>query len=300
MINLMKMNFYRLLHTHSMYVVLFITLCMSGVSSYMSLLDTEIEQQWQEQQVQTDDTEDASGASEDQEGHGLVMVQKVEPEEVDFGIAVAVPETDNGIPASFLEHFCADIGSGLLLIFFSIAASLFFYAEEKSGFVKNISGQTKYKPNIYLSKMIPMCGYFFVSMVCYGLVQFAFLKYHYGNEIAFGMDSFGKAMQVIGLQFLLHAAFISGVMMLVTVCKSTAVSITIGILAACGFGSILTGFVQKALDIDINPYLLHSNIQLVNWDAPRTDLLHALGIGIVFLLLYNLIGTVWFTKKDVR
>lgn len=297
MINLMKMNFYRLLHTHSMYVVLLITLCMSGVSTYMSFLDTEIKQ------VQPPVSADTS---KEDDGFQLVMAQKVdpaqekEPEEVDFGIYVASPEMKDGKPASFLEHFCADIGSGLLLIFFSIAASLFFYAEEKSGFVKNISGQTKYKANIYLAKLIPMCGYFLISMFCYGLVEFTFLKFHYGSSISFGMDSLGKAMQVIGLQFLLHAAFISGVIMLVTVCKSTAVSITVGILAACGFSSILVGFMQKAWDIDLNPYLLHKNIQMVKWDAPRTDMLHALVIGIVCLLLYNLAGTVWFTKKDVR
>ncbi len=288
MINLTKMNIYRMLHMKSMYIVLFCLLAFGAFGAYVSNLEISGKLDQIAQQAEEEETQILAG----------VEISK-EPETSGFGINVERPVSDGNSQLDFQEYFCADISSGLMLIFFSIATALFVYAEEKTGFVKNISGQTRHKAYIYLSKLGALLLYYLISMVFYGILLFIMLKYFHGSELAFGMEHAGRAFRTVSLQFLLHTAFASGLVMLVTICKSTTIAITIGILSACGFGTIITNGLNQLLNLDLSGWMVSRNVQLAGFNASRGDMSHALTAGILFLILYNVAGTYWFVKKDV-
>lgn len=296
MLNLIRMNTYRILHTKCMLVVFLFMLLMSGLSTYMTVhfsTYTTVHVEKIEEQVQQEAQDNGSTAVKIEGKDANEAMQS------DFGLAVNEPPKGDWKMPTFLSYFCTEIQSGLLLIFFTIAASLFIHAEDKTGFVKNIAGQTRHKYDIYLAKIVSLCFYFLGSMICYGLVRFCMMKYYCGSEFKFGIDQLNRAVLVLGVQLLLHLVFMNGLAMLLTICKSTAVAITVGILSACGFGSIFTDALDQVFHIKIDPWLVYHNIKLVGIDTRPADLLHALSVGMLFFILYNLIGTVWFVKKDV-
>ena len=52
-------------------------------------------------------------------------------------------------------------------------------------------------------------------------------------------------------------------------------------------------------DFDISKYYISTNILKVNMDAQADILKFALGIGIVYFILYNVLNVLWFAKKDI-
>lgn len=281
MLNLLRMNLYRLLRTRGMFVLLIITMSFGIVSAAMEAMEMNSEPI--KVTVGNRETGEESNA----------------PDEGVFGVYVSTPVSEDGGIPSFLQFYCADMSSGIILIFLTIAAVLFVHGEEKSGFIKNIAGQVKRKHDIYLSKFLILAGYIFIAMLLYGVVQFCTLRLHYGPEFAFGSGQLGDALPCFGAQILMHLAFISGIMMLTEVTKSSAAGISVGIVALCGLGRIVTGLLYKILKLDIDRYLLVTNINSISFGADAAELGLGIGAAAVYCALYHGIGILWFTKKDI-
>lgn len=281
MLNLLRMNLYRMFHTKSMLFLVVLSLVTAAFSAYMSSVELE-------------DVQTVVGMVTSE----VVEVREAEP--ADFGIYVETPLPEEGRPAAFLKYFCADLSSGILLIFLTIAAALFINSEEKFGFIKNITGQTKSRWHIYAAKLFVLLGYIVTDMLCYGLGLFSMLKILHGNEMYFGMEILGESLRIIGIQILLYTAFISGIIMLTTICKSTAVSIAVGILVTCSFGIMtISSLFEKLFDMNIKSCMLMNHIRTLTFGASVDTLWTAFAAGVVFTVLYNGIGTGWFVKRDI-
>lgn len=96
-------------------------------------------------------------------------------------------------------------------------------------------------------------------------------------------------------------AFISGLLLVTELTKSTAAGVTIGLLGIMGFGMLFVAIVQKIFNTDFNisKYYISTNILKVNMDAGADVFKFALGIGIVYFILYNVLNVLWFSKRDV-
>lgn len=275
MLNLLRMNLYRMLHARSMWVLLILTVSLSVFSAIMSTVSFE---QVKEQKMQVQE--------EATEGTGS------------FGIYIQTPESETGEAPPFLRFYTADLASGFLLIMLIIAVVLFVNGEDKSGFVKNIAGQTKNKYQLYLSKTIILAGYTLLNMLAYGVGQYVTLKLYYPNMV-FGAALFSESLLLFGMDFLLYMAFVSGLIMLTSVFRNSAVGITAGMLTACGFGRIISGFVEKIFQLDINPYFIISNINSMQNGVASKNILTAFLCGAAFFLLYNFLGAILFQKRDI-
>lgn len=295
MLNLLRMNLYRLLHTKCMCVLLILIIMMGVFSSYMETVDIEKNG---EATVESNETsaDFMSGFSD-----GVSMEDEEESSviELEFGIYVDSPMMENGKPAPLLKHIMADLASGVTLIFITIATVLFVNGEDKSGFVKNIAGQTKHKCNIYISKLLVLILYTLVALILYGFVQCMVLLIYYKGNIAFGMNLLGEALGLVGIHILLYVAFISGLIMLTSICRNTTMGITLGILASCGFSQLIYSGINIIFNIDLSKYSVVTNINSIAFDAGSKVIICAVVIGIVFNILYNVLGTMWFTKRDV-
>lgn len=277
MFNLIKMNLYRMIHTTNIYVLMIISiLCALLTVSMISAYD---DFQTIEEQMESVTEDDHMN--------------------ITFGITSNVPINDDGTIPNFLEYYLADIASGIVLVFLIIGSVLFVNREAKSGFVKNIVTQTKYRVNIYISKLITLIIYVVASLIIYGVAEYIMLMIYYKGDMTFGIAFFDDFIVRFLLFVLLYVAFISGITMLTTITKSTTLGITIGMLVVMGGASIIYTFIYNKLDFDITKYTITNNINNLNMMTSSNDLLKIFFVGIGFTIVYNLIAMIFFTKKDV-
>ncbi|MCM1258055.1 MAG: hypothetical protein NC307_09410 [Roseburia sp.] len=128
-------------------------------------------------------------------------------------------------------------------MFLTIGCVIYFNGEIKSGFLKNIAGQTKHKTDIFLSKVFVNAVYVLVAMVIYGVVQFFSLWFLLKDEYVFrfGAENIKETGALLLVMCVLFLAFLGGMSMLTTVLKSTAASITVGVffsLIYYGLGAV--------------------------------------------------------------
>lgn len=254
---------------------------------------------------QEDGNIDSPGIAEDIEGDNVVydIGYEMGQKGSSMGIYLETPLYTDGSMQDYLMLYGEELSSGLLLLFLLIAAVIFFWGDERNGFVKNIAGQTKHKSWIFLSKLIAIGIFTLVSMLCYMLVEFAAFKCGLlaGTHISFGMEHVWEACKVFATQYLLYMAFISGLLFLTEVTRSTAVGITIGLLGVLGFGIIFSALVQKIFhtDFQLVKYYVNTSVTAVNmyagWDVFRL----ALWVGGGFLVIYNVLHMCWCIKRDV-
>ena len=137
-----------------------------------------------------------------------------------------------------------------------------------------------------------------MAMAAYTIIHIATFPILHPGE-PFGVSMFGQTARYMGVLWLLSVAFSSGMALLTTLLKSTAVSITAGILAVLGVGDIISGFFTHIYKIKISEYLLISNYKALLYNSAADKFWHALVVALAFLIGYNIIGSVVVRKRDV-
>ena len=333
MLNLIRMNLFRLVHTKSAIVVFCLLMGFSVLSSCISAYDQAEQKKAIEEQKKAGTWEpDFKGELTPEEEAALQ--EKAAMEEAqdntaydagyelgsqmssNIGIYVSTPVDNNGNLMDYLYLYCEELGSGILLLFILIGAVLFFRGDEKNGFLKNIAGQTKHRYNIFFSKLVVIAIYTFVCMACYMAIGFVAYKISWiiGVNINLGMDyipdafnvSFGvkhipEVLGIFALEYLLYMAFTSGLLLITEITKSTAAAITMGMCGMMGFGVLFAVLVRKVFntDFDISKYYISTSISNVYPGADRDIVILALIAGIIFFIIYNVLNIVWFSRKDI-
>lgn len=288
MFNLIRMNLYRMARTKSLWVVMF---CMAMFCTFAcSMVTIDLKD------MQKNKAEDLSGSLV-----GVYTGEDNEEEEGSFGITVQVPEKGNGEIPTFLEFYNSDLASGIVLVFLCIGCVIYFNGEIKSGFLKNIAGQTRHKPNIYLAKVFANMAYILSALLLYGTVQFISLWFMLKDKYSFrfGGEYIKETAVLLAGIFLLYLAFLGGISLITTVLKSTAAGITVGMLCAFGVIGSFAAYADKIFHVNLSKYLVVSNVHNMLVGALKKDVFFAIGVGALFSVFYYLLGTVYFTKKDV-
>ena len=337
MLNLIRMNNYRVRHMTCMYVLVII-ICLFAVFSISTISFTAddmaagtyedyegmaqaMEAGWNDAEAEAMAKENADeDADEDAEVNiGVTITEKEGYDEdsekksdaynagyeagqeiaMNFGIYSNQPIRPDGTVSSYIAYLYEDISSGILLIFMTIAIVLFFNREQNSGFVKNIAAKSVSRASIYFSKFISMILYMLFTFVVIAVAEYIALMVHYNGDLTFGVDVMDEFLPKILVIILLHIAFLSGVVMVTTLTKSSTMGITIGMLANTGFSSFIVLFVRAKLDFDISDYLINYNLTRVNLDSGNDVVNHALLVGIITIIVYNVIGCTWFSKRDI-
>ena len=216
MFNLIRMNLYRIFHTRSTYIMLAVIMAFAGFSAYMMREDIKM--------LEEEITAEGGQINEAQTDE---IVPESDDASTPLTIMVETPYHEDGTKPAFTEYLCADLRSGLILIILAIFPVLFVNSEEKSGFVKNIAGQTKRREWIYLSKTAGIMIFHLMAMAAYTIIHIATFPILHPGE-PFGVSMFGQTARYMGVLWLLSVAFSSGMALLTTLLKSTAVSTRCG------------------------------------------------------------------------
>lgn len=280
MLNLTRMNIYRMIRTKCIWVILLITCSFGALSAQMSCYDMQMDEEMQ--------------------ASGITDAEDSEEEDTSFtlGIQTTVPDKENGHTAPFMLFFFSNLQSGILLIFLAIASVLFVHQEHKTGFVKNIAGQTARRSSLYLSKLVVLTGYTLLTAVSYFLSFYVVLRLNVGSELSFGWKLLTGNLDIIAISLLLHLAFISGLAMLTTMSRSSTIGITFGMFASMGMGFIMDGFLYYLIHFHVSKYYITTNLRNMTPGASGKSMWLALAVALTLIIVYNGAGTIWFSKRD--
>lgn len=284
MLNLIKMDVYRLLHAISTWVmmgimVLIAVFCVGATSADLDAMA--------ENPVYT---EQSASMAENEVVYGIVM-------ETD-------PAWINGeVPASQMLSLL--LNSGILMIFCAIFVSLFVGAEHHSGYLKNIAGQLPYRGQLAVSKFAAIAVEVLLMFAIYAVFCIASGYIFFGDQFTLGSGA--GLLKMLGTQYLLHLGFSALVMFLCMATGSTAFSMCLGILGCSGLASLLYSginwMIQKihsGTTFDFGRYMLDTNVYAISGSSEPADILRAVLVACIFAALAVSCSALVMQKRDIK
>ena len=122
MLNAVKMDFYRMIRTKSLYVVILIFVMMTVISTILC------KSEFDDMEIQQDNYE--------------TVMQEEDNDTVNAGISVILP-IKPGEKVTVYDMFYANVKGKEVALFLVIFVVIFSAADFKSGYIKNIGGQTR-------------------------------------------------------------------------------------------------------------------------------------------------------------
>lgn len=263
--SLIRMNLYRFIKTKSVYILLLITAITAGLLT----MDQK-----------------SGAAAVDYE---MMQQAEMDMEESAVGITIS---------AAFIEsagQLSGElIGSGIVLVFTAIFAALFHNAERAGGYLKNLNSCAGAKEQVFFAKVIPVMLYVLLNLLIIPLVVKVL-----GMP---GMDILTKDFMIYMLtEWLLHSAYGIFILMFMEVTRNLVAGIMFGVFAPTGVGVMLIGFVENAFHGNgiISGHMLVQMARVLTLENIMSSLIPALITGVISFVLYLVIGTLTFKKKDI-
>ena len=205
MLNLIKMDIYRMVHTKSLYVIAAIFAMLIVMST--ALLKSDMEA--------VDNSSDKEVTQE--------IDDEMDSEDVNIGINV-IAVTDDMTKVTLQNIVFPNVRGKIVALFIVIFAVMFALADIKSGFIKNIGGIVGGREKLVLSKAAALflytVGMFAFYIIVQGISDLIIFRY-------FKLGDAGQLFSYLAAQIMLHYAFALIAMGIAIILKSSAFSMTI-------------------------------------------------------------------------
>ena len=273
MLNLIKMDLYRLSRMKSFWIMIAVTVSIAFIGAFMA--------------------DYAMGLQKD------AMV-----EAGGFFVSInAMKDVPDTIP--FSGWMSGDLSSHVPLLLCAIFAPMFVNGEQKNGYVKNIAGQLSNRGMLVLSKLVTVAVQVAVIFAAYFVASAISGQIFFGDMLVFG--SFSQFAKALGIQYLLHFAF-SALLAALTICwRGSGLSMCLGILCttnAIGLVYNLTDILLHKCGVSerftIGDYAIENCIAIVTSDLLSGDLPRVLAVGIGFILVSAVSAMFVMRKRDIR
>ena len=296
MFNLIKMNFYRLFHQKSFYVMIAVAAFIGWFMVFMIWMTPRLEEKAQsarnagEQASQTGEEAGSNAGF-----HVGIAVGGTEGEEL------SVPESGEFNLAGFVDEFFT---SGFTMILISVGAALIANSERKRGFIKNLGGQMKPRGMLIVSKL-PVILFELVALYAAIILSFTLFGRIYYDYFTAG--NIPVMCKVVLVQLLLGLAFGALVMLVCTVARNAAAGIFAGIVVASGLfpyvyffiNRLATAYLGAPEGFDISKCSLDYYLSCITSEAAGRDVATALIVGVAYLLLASAAGWLVMEKRDI-
>lgn len=280
MFNLIKMDRHRLFYSKSTWVIFFFVAVLSVFSVTMTNTDIHMMK------------EEPSATEETMDERQIGISVEADSEWVDGDIEIG-------------SIISVEMRSALLAILCVIFTALFINAEQKNGYIKNIAGQFPRREKLVASKFIAIAFQIFLMMLVFiiGIIVSGFVLW--GNR--FYLGSSAPILRYLGSQYLLHLGFAALTMLLCMLTRSSAFSMTSGILLCSGLAVPVYAVVNKivsdmkpGLKFDINHYVLDGNITMMTLGSASDVLVRGAVVGAAFAIVSVILSMIMIKKRDVR
>ena len=307
MINLIKMDLYRMVHSICTWVMLLVTVgialfCVAMVNidledmaenpqyseetSQMGIVSFQIEVKTQDAQEETEETEN----SEEEQQIGLYA------------------DSDPGwIEGQILagDLISTQLESGILTLLCVIFAAIFFNGDQRNGFLKNIAGQYPNRGIIVISKMTAAAVQILLMEILFAMATGVTAEIIWGEQFVLGF--LPQMLPFLCVQYLLNLGAAGLILLLCTLTRSAAFGMTAGILMIMGLLLPVYSVIERAfaallpsIRLNISQYVLEGNIGVAGMEASSDILTRASMVGAVCLVLSVLLAMVIMKKRDIR
>ena len=192
----------------------------------------------------------------------------------------------------------------LSLMVSAVLASNFISDEQANGYVKNIAGQLKDKGMMNVSKFVALAVMSLSVMLAYVLGATVSGLIFLNSAISY--DGFGQFLAVFGTKYLIYLSVNAIILFLCTLTKSKSVSIAFGVLFGSGATivayNLISTFALFVLKVDfpIASYVPDGLIFGLTMDAPAAALLKAVIVGVVYIGLFMTFSIMIMRKRDTK
>ncbi|MDE5588659.1 MAG: hypothetical protein K2J60_05910 [Acetatifactor sp.] len=298
MFNLIKMNFYRLFHQKSFYVMIAVAAFIGWFMVFMIWMAPRLEEKAQSARNAREQASQTGEETGSNTGfHVGIMIGGSEEEDM--------PESEPRVVvfnvAEFLDEF---FRSGFTMILISVGAALIANSERKRGFIKNLGGQMKPRGMLIVSKL-PVILFELIALYAAIILSFTlFGKIYYERFTAGNIPVMCK---VVLVQLLLGLAFGALVMLVCTAARNAAAGIFAGIMVASGLfpyvyffiNRLATAYLGAPAGFDISKCSLDYYLSCITSEAAGKDVATALIVGVAYLLLASAAGCLIMEKRDI-
>ena len=283
MLNMIRMELYRMFKTKSLYVIW--QVLAAGILFTTGLSADEMKTYTME---------------EKQEMYEYATGQQ-KSDTVNLGMDVTVP-TKPGDTVSVFDLFYGNIKGKFLALFMVIFAVLYSTADMTSGFVKNIAGQVRDRRGLVFAKGVSLFVYTVLTMLIFTGIQTV------SNALFFDEFVFGPVkefLQYAGIQTLLHFAFLMIVMCIAIVLRNNVISMMLSVCLCMNvlviFYSFLDNLIAKAhiKNFHVLEYTVTGNISFLETNVTAKMAVTALAVSIAFIIVMIEVCSTVFKKRDI-
>lgn len=281
MLNIIKMDLYRMLKTKSMYVIWIVLAAILLITTFLCKTDYELltEKDAMKQEQVTEPTVD----------------------NINVGMMVTLP-TEPGEKVTVYDIFFANSQGKLYALLLVIFTVLFSTADISSGYIKNIGGQVGNRGSLIFSRSIALSVFTVLTMTGAFLFQAA------ANCIVFGKLEWGSTKAILSYfvaELALHYALVLICMAIAIILKNNVISMVIAVCLTMNVMTIVYGVVNSAIqkigiqNFQIYKYTITGKLSLLPMNPSGNECLAAFGVAMVFIVIMISVSSVVFQKRDI-
>ena len=281
MLNIIKMDLYRMLKTKSMYVIWIVLAAILLITTSLCKTDYELltEKDAMKQEQVTEPTVD----------------------NINVGMMVTLP-TEPGEKVTVYDIFFANSQGKLYALLLVIFTVLFSTADISSGYIKNIGGQVGNRGSLIFSRSIALSVFTVLTMTGAFLFQAA------ANGIFFGELEWGNTKAILSYfvtELALHYALVLICMAIAIILKNNVISMVIAVCLSMNVMTIVYGVINSAIqkigiqNFQIYKYTITGKLSLLPMNPSGNECLAAFGVAIVFIVMMISVSSVVFQKRDI-
>lgn len=281
MLNIIKMDLYRMFKTKSMYVIWIVLAAILLITTSLCKTDYELlnEKDAMKQEQVTEPTVD----------------------NINVGMMVTLP-TEPGEKVTVYDIFFANSQGKLYALLLVIFAVLFSTADISSGYIKNIGGQVGNRGSLIFSRSIALSVFTVLTMTGAFLFQAA------ANCIVFGELEWGNTKAILSYfvaELALHYALVLICMAIAIILKNNVISMVIAVCLTMNVMTIVYGVVNSAIqkigiqNFQIYKYTITGKLSLLPMNPSGNECLASFGVAMVFIVIMISVSSVVFQKRDI-
>ena len=281
MLNIIKMDLYRMFRTKSMYVIWIVLAAALLITT--SLCKTDYESLNEEDAMQQE------------------QIAEPTADNINVGMMVTLP-TEPGEKGTVYDIFFANSQGKFYALFLVIFAVLFSTADISSGYIKNIGGQVRNRKSLIFSRSIAIAVFTVLTMAGAFLFQAA------ANCIVFGELEWGNTKVILSYfvtELALHYALVLICMAIAIILKNNVISMVIAVCFTMNVMTIVYGVINSAIqkigiqNFQIYKYTITGKLSLLPMNPSENECLAAFGVAMVFIVIMISVSSVVFQKRDI-
>lgn len=286
MLNMIRMDLYRLFRTKSMYVIWIIMTASILLTTFLSKTDYEaiMEDNNMNQTTTLSDTSEDNSV-----------------ENINIGMSVQLP-TEPGEKVTVMDIFFANSQGKFYALFMVIFSVIFSTADISSGYIKNIGGQVSKRAMLIVSRAVALAVFTVITFAGAFALQIVFNRIAFG-EILIGMEDNG--LLYLLTQLVLHYAIVVICMAVAVIVKNNVVSMIFAVCLTMNLMSIVYSGINNIVEslgvknFQVYRYTVTGEIPLLTANPAIKECLMALGVAVIFILVMTAAGSIVFQKRDI-